>query len=61
MLVRTDKWPTGFNCQGLVVLNEREMAAWVACHLARYPLLHRMMDEYVFFACAGFWSNNPPA
>ncbi|EAP9511015.1 hypothetical protein L1O59_005384 [Salmonella enterica] len=49
------------NCQGLVALNEQEGAAWLACHLARSPLLHRMADEYVFFACAGFWSDNPPA
>ncbi|EHB2434636.1 hypothetical protein JYH61_003860 [Salmonella enterica] len=49
------------NWQDLVALNEREVAAWVACHLARYPLLHRIVDEYVFFACAGFWSDNPPA
>ncbi|EII7450271.1 hypothetical protein LHS21_004553 [Salmonella enterica subsp. enterica serovar Newport] len=49
------------NWQGLVTLNEQEVAAWVACQLARYPLLHRMVDEYVFFACAGFWSDNPPA
>lgn len=46
------------NWQDLVALNEREVAAWLACHLARYPLLHRMVDEYVFFACAGFWSDN---
>ncbi|EOG7189586.1 hypothetical protein ACLH9T_004890 [Salmonella enterica] len=49
------------NWQDLVALNEQEVAAWLACHLARYPLLHRMVDEYVFFACAGFWSDNPPA
>ncbi|EAA6042678.1 hypothetical protein Q1B72_005019 [Salmonella enterica] len=49
------------NWQDLVALNEREVAAWLACHLARYPLLHRIVDEYVFFACAGFWSDNPPA
>lgn len=49
------------NWQDLVTLNEREVAAWLACHLAWYPLLHRMVDEYVFFACAGFWSDNPPA
>ncbi|ECG5862907.1 hypothetical protein ACLH9T_004932 [Salmonella enterica] len=48
------------NWQDLVALNEREVAAWLACHLARYPLLHRIVDEYVFFACAGFWSDNPP-
>ncbi|EIZ2110575.1 hypothetical protein MOQ95_005297 [Salmonella enterica] len=46
------------NWQDLVTLNEREVAAWLACHLARYPLLHRIVDEYVFFACAGFWSDN---
>ncbi|EIZ2109830.1 hypothetical protein MOQ95_004478 [Salmonella enterica] len=49
------------NWQDLVTLNEREVAAWLACQLARYPLLHRIVDEYVFFACAGFWSDNPPA
>ncbi|EAB4413563.1 hypothetical protein KN894_004559 [Salmonella enterica] len=49
------------NWQSLVALNEQEVAAWLACQLARYPLLHRMVDEYVFFACAGFWSDNPPA
>ncbi|EIC0165346.1 hypothetical protein K9325_004203 [Salmonella enterica subsp. enterica serovar Kinondoni] len=46
------------NWQDLVTLNEQEVAAWLACQLARYPLLHRMVDEYVFFACAGFWSDN---
>ncbi|HAF2128142.1 TPA: hypothetical protein G9F27_002294 [Salmonella enterica] len=46
------------NWQGLVTLNEQEVAAWLGCQLARYPLLHRMVDEYVFFACAGFWSDN---
>ncbi|EPC4838688.1 hypothetical protein Q1B87_003550 [Salmonella enterica] len=49
------------NWQDLVTLNEREVAAWLGCQLARYPLLHRIVDEYVFFACAGFWSDNPPA
>ncbi|HAU3193469.1 TPA: hypothetical protein JDE59_000055 [Salmonella enterica subsp. diarizonae] len=47
------------NWQDLVTLNEREVAAWLACHLARYPLLHRIVDEYVFFASFGFWSDNP--
>ncbi len=46
------------NWQDLVTLNEQEVAAWLARQLARYPLLHRMVDEYVFFACAGFWSDN---
>ncbi|ECG8508717.1 hypothetical protein FVI83_02925 [Salmonella enterica subsp. diarizonae] len=46
------------NWQDLVTLNEQEVAAWLACQLARYPLLHRTVDEYVFFACAGFWSDN---
>ncbi|EAS5349617.1 hypothetical protein JJJ40_004617 [Salmonella enterica] len=46
------------NWQGLVTLNEQDVAAWLACQLVRYPLLHRIVDEYVFFACAGFWSDN---
>ncbi|EMK7149352.1 hypothetical protein R537_30065, partial [Salmonella enterica subsp. enterica serovar Rough O:d:1,7] len=44
------------NWQGLVTLNEREVSAWVASRLSQYPLLYRVVDEYVFFACSGFWS-----
>ncbi|EBV1275761.1 hypothetical protein DNV97_28115, partial [Salmonella enterica subsp. enterica serovar Oranienburg] len=47
------------NWQGLVTLNEREVSKWVTSRLAQYSLLYRVVDEYVFFACAGFWSDNP--
>ncbi|EBV1275297.1 TPA: hypothetical protein G9E70_005232 [Salmonella enterica] len=47
------------NWQGLVTLNEREVSAWVASRLSQYPLLYSVVDEYVFFACSGFWSDNP--
>ncbi|ECC9940697.1 hypothetical protein WDI34_005577 [Salmonella enterica subsp. enterica] len=47
------------NWQGLVTLNEREVSAWVASWLSQYPLLYSVVDEYVFFACFGFWSDNP--
>ncbi|ECI3333966.1 hypothetical protein DKS97_25565, partial [Salmonella enterica subsp. diarizonae] len=48
------------NWQGLVTLNEREVSEWMASRLARYPLLYRVVDEYVFFACFGFWSESTP-
>ncbi|EHQ4622628.1 hypothetical protein KQ096_005336 [Salmonella enterica] len=47
------------NWQGLVTLNEREVSAWVASRLSQYPLLYSVVDEYVFFACFGLWSDNP--
>ncbi|EJC4647944.1 hypothetical protein MY092_005434 [Salmonella enterica] len=47
------------NWQGLITLNEREVSKWVTSRLAQYSLLYRVVDEYVFFACAGFWSDNP--
>ncbi|EAS3778770.1 hypothetical protein D6F12_09680 [Salmonella enterica] len=47
------------NWQGLVTLNEREVSAWVASRLSQCPLLYSVVDEYVFFACSGFWSDNP--
>ncbi|EDR6290223.1 hypothetical protein R2E04_002428 [Salmonella enterica] len=42
-----------------MTLNEREVSEWMASQLARYPLLYSVVDEYVFFACSGFWSDNP--
>ncbi|EAV2407999.1 hypothetical protein EYJ44_25900 [Salmonella enterica] len=47
------------NWQGLITLNEREVSAWVASRLSQCPLLYSVVDEYVFFACSGFWSDNP--
>ncbi|EHL4433075.1 hypothetical protein KDP88_002723 [Salmonella enterica] len=41
-------------------LGRQEMKAWVETRLAQYPLLYRMVDEYIFFACSGFWSESPP-
>ncbi|EBV1274890.1 hypothetical protein DRE43_22255 [Salmonella enterica subsp. enterica serovar Java] len=40
-------------------LSEQEVKKWLETRLAQYPLLYRVVDEYVFFACAGFWSDNP--
>ncbi|ELD4018156.1 hypothetical protein QI600_004018 [Salmonella enterica] len=40
-------------------LNEQEVKKWVASWLAQYPLLYSVVDEYVFFACFGFWSESP--
>ncbi|EAM9431113.1 TPA_asm: hypothetical protein G0G78_23875 [Salmonella enterica] len=44
--------------QYLPGLSEQEVKTWVETRLSRYPLLHRIVDEYVFFGCAGFWSDN---
>ncbi|EDW1732861.1 hypothetical protein S726_005053 [Salmonella enterica subsp. enterica] len=40
-------------------LSEQEVKAWVETLLSQYPLLYRVVDEYVFFACFGFWSETP--
>lgn len=44
----------------LSALNEQEVKAWVETRLSQYPLLYRVVDEYVFFACFGFWSESTP-
>ncbi|EJN0764147.1 hypothetical protein NPF69_004584 [Salmonella enterica] len=40
-------------------LSEQEVSEWVETRLSQYPLLYSVVDEYVFFACFGFWSDNP--
>ncbi|ECR8416787.1 TPA: hypothetical protein N1415_003040 [Salmonella enterica subsp. enterica serovar 4,[5],12:i:-] len=47
------------NWQYLPGLSEQEVKVWVETRLSQYPLLYSVVDEYVFFACAGFWSDNP--
>ncbi|EMJ2324425.1 hypothetical protein V7L32_004936 [Salmonella enterica] len=47
------------NWQGLITLNEREVSAWGASRLSQYSSLYSVVDEYVFFACFGFWSESP--
>ncbi|EAQ7979868.1 hypothetical protein D6N97_22720 [Salmonella enterica] len=37
----------------------QEMKAWVETRLSQYSSLYRVVDEYVFFACYGFWSETP--
>ncbi|ECA4570210.1 hypothetical protein ELL97_00810 [Salmonella enterica subsp. enterica serovar Muenchen] len=41
-------------------LSEQEVKKWLETRLAQYPLLYSVADEYVFFACSGFWSEAPP-
>lgn len=41
-------------------LSEQEVKAWVETRLSQYPLLYRVVDEYVFFSCFGFWPEAPP-
>ncbi|ENU2135286.1 hypothetical protein ACE60T_005724 [Salmonella enterica] len=41
-------------------LSEQEVKTWVEKRLSQYPLLYRVVDEYVFFASFGFWSEAPP-
>ncbi|EAS6351339.1 hypothetical protein EAP62_22970 [Salmonella enterica] len=40
-------------------LSEQEVKTWGETRLSQYPLLYRVVDEYVFFACSGFWSETP--
>ncbi|EAA7555708.1 hypothetical protein LO27_25385 [Salmonella enterica] len=44
----------------LSALSELEVKKWVETRLSQYPLLYSVADEYVFFACFGFWSESPP-
>ncbi|EAA6845041.1 hypothetical protein DRX19_29650, partial [Salmonella enterica subsp. enterica] len=41
-------------------LSEQEVKAWVEKRLSQYSSLYGVVDEYVFFACFGFWSEAPP-
>ncbi|ENU2135280.1 hypothetical protein ACE60T_005718 [Salmonella enterica] len=41
-------------------LSEQEVKTWGETRLSQYPLLYRVVDEYVFFASFGFWSEAPP-
>ncbi|ECA3795199.1 hypothetical protein FPE53_25160 [Salmonella enterica subsp. enterica] len=41
-------------------LSEQEVKTWGERRLSQYPLLYRVVDEYVFFACSGLWSEAPP-
>ncbi|EJZ6322735.1 hypothetical protein OII99_005366 [Salmonella enterica] len=41
-------------------LSEQGVKAWVETRLSQYPLLYRVVDEYVFFSCFGFWPEAPP-
>ncbi|EKS5987939.1 hypothetical protein QCA75_004545 [Salmonella enterica] len=40
-------------------LSEQKVKTWVETRLSQYPLLYGVVDEYVFFSCFGFWSDNP--
>ncbi|EGM1540800.1 hypothetical protein ILW05_004944, partial [Salmonella enterica] len=40
-------------------LSEQEVKVWVEKRLSQYPSLYSVVDEYVFFACFGFWSESP--
>ncbi|EBO0021281.1 hypothetical protein DSO52_26340 [Salmonella enterica] len=41
-------------------LSEQEVKKWVEKRLSQYSSLYSVVDEYVFFACFGFWSEAPP-
>ncbi|EJC0214620.1 hypothetical protein MXZ45_004726, partial [Salmonella enterica] len=41
-------------------LSEQEVKKWLETWLSQYPLLYRVVDEYVFFACSGLWSEALP-
>ncbi|EBK1959315.1 hypothetical protein LB105_005142 [Salmonella enterica] len=46
--------------QYLPVLCEQEVKKWMETRLSQYSSLYGVVDEYVFFACFGFWSESPP-
>ncbi|EIK6738953.1 hypothetical protein RBV54_004859 [Salmonella enterica] len=41
-------------------LSEQEVKKRLETRLAQYPLLYRVVDEYIFFASFGLWSEAPP-
>ncbi|EJK6212082.1 hypothetical protein MX582_004816 [Salmonella enterica] len=41
-------------------VSEQEVKKWLETRLSQYPSLYRVVDEYVFFACSGFWSETAP-
>ncbi|HAG1966924.1 TPA: hypothetical protein G8R56_005226 [Salmonella enterica] len=43
----------------LPALSEQEVKVWMETRMAWYPLLYSVVDEYVFFASFGFWSETP--
>ncbi|EAU9427062.1 TPA_asm: hypothetical protein G0G78_27985 [Salmonella enterica] len=45
--------------QCLPGLSELEVKTWMETRLLQYPLLYSVVDEYVFFACFGLWSETP--
>ncbi|EHO8938687.1 hypothetical protein KNA70_003303 [Salmonella enterica] len=40
-------------------LSEQEVKKWLETRLAQYSSLYGVVDEYVFFACFGSWSESP--
>ncbi|EFS9904811.1 hypothetical protein HWF18_002309 [Salmonella enterica] len=40
-------------------LSELEVKTWLETRLSQYPLLYRVVDEYIFFASFGLWSETP--
>ncbi|EAA2596984.1 hypothetical protein HUO72_004414 [Salmonella enterica] len=45
--------------QYLPALSEQEVKVWMETRLSQYSSLYSVVDEYVFFACFGLWSDNP--
>ncbi|EEM9677250.1 hypothetical protein Q6X62_005032 [Salmonella enterica] len=41
-------------------LSEQKVKTWVVTRLSQYSSLYGVVDEYVFFACSGFWSETAP-
>ncbi|EGN2615834.1 hypothetical protein IIF13_001624 [Salmonella enterica] len=41
-------------------LSEQEVKKWMETRLSQYSSLYSVVDEYVFFASFGFWSEAPP-
>ncbi|MCA6974092.1 MULTISPECIES: hypothetical protein [Pectobacterium] len=47
--------------ESLVNKTDRQLQVWINTRLSTQPTLRVMIDEYVFFACFGYWRDYYPA
>lgn len=47
--------------ESLVNKTDRQLQVWINTRLSTQPTLRVMIDEYVFFACFGYWADCRPA
>ncbi|GMB66000.1 hypothetical protein PPNK14_38920 [Pectobacterium parmentieri] len=60
-------WPELLNGQSyrewtsLADKTDRQIQMWISTRLRNQPARRAMIDEYVFFACFGYWADYRPA